>query len=591
MTQRPRKRLPQDLALRWALIGCVFVLVAAADWFAGGVGPRLVLGSATLVLSSEPADASVLLNGERIGKTPLRYRDVRPGSVVVRFEHRFHRAVAERVRLARNEEREVHARFPSATGVLHIASNPRGAEIAIDGQMLDEPAPALLSPYPTGAYAVTAAIAGRQSKTETVEVRPNERTDVSFELERLPAGEVFIDVTPRDAKVEIVGLGEPYRRGIRLPRGIYDFRIQRAGYASREFALTVDFGRNRRTVQLDRLHGQLNIDVQPSDAVVHVVYGQGRDRRTRRYAGGLRLPTGTVLVTARAVGYRNYERRLTLKATTLNHAIRMVAFEVEPGRQFRDPLASGGDGPLLVVVPPGTFAMGSHDGARDERPVHTVTVAEPFAMGVFEVTGAEFDRHKPGEKPLPGEAADRRPTLAALPDALARHPVTDVDWKEAAVYLAWLSRETGYGYRLPSEAEWEYVARAGAHTRYPFGDNADGLCAHANIADEMLSNRYRKYSTATCSDGESRMAPVGRFQANAFGAYDMLGNAKEWVADCWRSNYADADGTTQARATNCSAHAVRGGSWNSAPEEATVSFRSFSSGANRSRGFRVVREL
>ena len=135
------------------------------------------------------------------------------------------------------------------------------------------------------------------------------------------------------------------------------------------------------------------------------------------------------------------------------------------------------------------------------------------------------------------------------------------------------------------------MARAGSRTRYPFGDDPRELCRHANVADQTLAARYRKYSTAACDDGVLGVGPVGRLQANAFGVHDMLGNAEEWVADCWRRNYSGADGTPRPYDGNCSAYAVRGGAWDSAPEEATVSFRSFSTGAGPARGFRIVREL
>ena len=576
--------------MRWVLVASLILFVAAADWFAGGLGPRMVLGSATVHVTSTPPGADVLLDGERVGATPLRNDDTRPGSVVVRVEHRYREAVAQRIHLARDESREIHVDLAAANGTLEIVSNPRGAAIVIDERPLDDAAPVLLAPYPAGAYEVSAAIDGWHPQTRSVEVLPNARTEVAFELERLPVGEVFLDLEPADARVDIAGFGEPYRRGIRLPRGTYVFRVERDGYASETFEMPVLRGRNERTVTLARLQARLTIGSNPSDAVVHVSHRTGRSWRDLRYTEPLTLPAGEVIIEARAVGYRNYVRRLTLSGRSHVHTIHMQAFDVEPGRRFRDALASGGHGPHLVIIPAGVFQMGSVDGSHDERPVHEVAITQPFAVSVFEVTHAEFDRHR-GKAPTLKQPVRGEPALPVPAETLAEHPVTGVTWSEAKAYAVWLGLETGYPYRLPSEAEWEYVARAGSQTRYPFGNDPRELCRHANVADKTLAARYRKYSTAECDDGVLGVGPVGRLAASAFGVHDMLGNAEEWVADCWRRNYSGADGTARPYDANCGAYAVRGGAWDSAPEEATVSFRSFSTGPNPARGFRVVRDL
>ena len=568
----------------------LIAFVALADWFAGGLGPRLVLGSATISVTSTPAGADVLLDGDRVGTTPLRHDDVRPGEVVVRVQDRYHEVVAQRLRLARDEVHEIHVDLPAASGTLEIVSNPRGAAIAIDDQPLDDSAPVLLAPYPAGTYTVSASIDGWHPQTLAVEVLPNARSEVAFELERLPVGEVFLDLAPADAKVVIVGSDEPYHRGIRLRRGTYEFRVERDGYASESFRLPVLRGRNQRAVTLARLEARLTVASNPRDAIVHVSYRTGRSWRDVRYAGPLTLPAGEVTIEARAVGYRNYVRRLTLAGKPHVHTIHMQAFDVEPGRRFRDTLASGSDGPELVVISAGSFRMGSADGSRDERPVHEVAITQPFAIGVYEVTHAEYDEHR-GRTPMLKQPVRGEPALPVPAETIANHPVTGVTWSDAETYASWLSGETGYRYRLPSEAEWEYVARAGSRTRYPFGDDPRELCRHANVADQTLAARYRKYSTAACDDGVLGVGPVGRLEANAFGVHDMLGNAEEWVADCWRRNYSAADGTPRPYDGNCSAYAVRGGAWDSAPEEATVSFRSFSTGAGPTRGFRIVREL
>lgn len=574
-----RQRRVEYPVLGWALGVGALVFIAAADWFADGFGPRLVLGSATLHLHSEPAAARVLVNGEFVGKTPLR-EAVRPGEVVVRFEHRFHDAVAQRLALVRNEERRVDANFAPAHGVLEVLSNPRAAELTLNGQPLDRATPVVLE-VATGAYDVTATIRGRQTKTETVDVLPGERTRLSFELEREPVGQLFVSLQPTDAKLEIVGVAAPYARGMMLPIGTYELRATRPGYASEDFTLWLRYGENRHDVRLERLSGLLRLDVVPATAAVEVWFEEDLIRQVRRIEGGgeLRVPTGAFEVRAHALGHRTYRRHLAMPTEGLRHTVRLRKFNVTAGKRFQDGLRSGGEGPLLVVVPAGRFRMGSTSGAADERPVRAVTVVEPFALGVFELTRCEFDRQQSAAAAAPA-CADGDP------------PASGMTWQEAVSYLAWLSDETGQRYRLPSEAEWEYAARGGASGRYHHGDEPARLCSFANVADQALADRFTAAGAAPCSDGAAGLAAVGRFRANAFGLHDMLGNVEEWVADCWNGSHRGAPETARARlAGHCTSHVVRGGGWDSPPAEATLSYRSFSSVRNSARGFRVLREL
>ena len=213
---------------------------------------------------------------------------------------------------------------------------------------------------------------------------------------------------------------------------------------------------------------------------------------------------------------------------------------VEPGRVFRDRLSGGGEGPALVVIPPGRFRMGclSNGLCLDvEKPVHEVTVASPFALSVHEVTFEDFDRFTyPNEVDDDGWGRGRR-------------PVINVSWNDAQDYVAWLSAQTGASYRLPSESEWEYAARAGTKTKYSWG---------------------------------------------GFGLYDMHGNVNEWVEDCWNESYAGApsDGTAWMGG-DCTRRVLRGGSWYNLPWAVRAALRHGDSTSHRSIsiGFRVARTL
>ncbi|MYD96983.1 MAG: SUMF1/EgtB/PvdO family nonheme iron enzyme [Gammaproteobacteria bacterium] len=562
--------------LRWTLIAVLAVFIVMADWYADGVGPRLILGSATLNLTSDPDEARVFIDGEAVGRTPMRELGVRPGERVVRLEHRFHDPVAQRLDTGRGDVRDVHVDFAPATGSLEIVSNPRGAQLVVNGEKLEDASPVLLSPFPTGAHEVSATIHGRQLKTQIAEVLPRQQTDVSFELERVPMSELYVSRSPGNVKLEVGG--KPYQPGMTLPIGTYKLRAASPGYESQELSVELVAGRNDRSVRLVRLQGSLSLAIEPGDASVEVSYPDGGEWRTVPYEDGMTVPTGPVRLRASAVGHRNYERRLTMQAKPLRHAVRLEKYNIEPGRQFRDALTDGGEGPLVVIVPTGTFRMGSDTGSADERPVRAVSVSQPFAIGVHEITREDFARFKPSE--APDDASQ------------ARLPITRVSWRAAQDYAEWLSEQTGNRYRLPSEAEWEYAARAGTDSPFHFGSDPEQFCAHANIADATFLAQYAKDGTIDCSDDNIRTAAVGTFKPNAFGIHDMLGNVEEWVVDCWHDNYRGAPSGQEPRTGGtCATRILRGGAWDSIPGEATVSYRTSSTRGSGTRGFRVVREL
>ncbi len=214
-----------------------------------------------------------------------------------------------------------------------------------------------------------------------------------------------------------------------------------------------------------------------------------------------------------------------------------------PAGVFRDGLKSGGEGPEMVPLPGGRFEMGGAPTTLnpDERPRHLVTVA-PIAVSRHEVTFAEYDRF--------ARATNRR-----LPDSgevdRAEHPVVHVTWDDAHAYAQWLSRETGKRYRLPSEAEWEYAARAGTTTLYWWGNDVGKGNAHCFDCKSGLHPR--------------QTARVGYFSPNPFGLYDTSGNVAEWVHDCYHPDYNGApDNGSVWDGGDCTRRVVRGGSFSSA---------------------------
>ena len=204
---------------------------------------------------------------------------------------------------------------------------------------------------------------------------------------------------------------------------------------------------------------------------------------------------------------------------------------------FRDTLKDGSQGPEMVILPTGSFSMGSHVTESDrpsEGPVRTVTISKRIAIGKYEVTFADYDRF------ADATAGVDRPSDNTW--GRGSRPVINVNQADAKAYAAWLSTQTGKSYRLPTEAEWEYAARAGTSTRYSWGNSIN--CSQA---------RYGRRTEGECSNSLDGPVAVGSFAANPFGLYDMHGNVWEWVEDCWHSSYDYKDVPTDGSAwtTDC----------------------------------------
>lgn len=177
-----------------------------------------------------------------------------------------------------------------------------------------------------------------------------------------------------------------------------------------------------------------------------------------------------------------------------------------------------------------------------------------------------------------------------------RHPVVCVSWGDSEKYADWLARKTGKTYRLLSEAEWEYAARAGNSTAYHFGNGSKELCAYANGADrtwrELL--KFSALDSHECRDGHARTAPVGSLKPNGWGLHDMHGNVREWVKDCWQNSYdgLPSDGSAFYK-ESCSAYVRRGGSWNDAGYNLRAARRwwVYPAPGYNDMGFRVARTI
>ena len=274
--------------------------------------------------------------------------------------------------------------------------------------------------------------------------------------------------------------------------------------------------------------------------------------------------------------------------------------------------------PQIVVVPPGSFKMG-WDGAepvrpgeiaRYEGPERVVTIAKSFGVGRYEITNEQFAAFvdATGYTPLAGcflwdgWHAEFSKTLGWRDPGYGRpplptEPVVCVNWNAAQAYVEWLSQKAGASYRLLTEAEWEYAARAGTEADYIWGNHDERACEYANVFDISAKKRSpnAKLTAARCDDGHAQVAPVGSYKPNAFGLYDMSGNVWEWAFDCHVMPYpanAPTDGSAVIDDV-CDRRAAKGGAWMTTVDRQRFTFRGRDPAkqSSWSFGFRVARDL
>lgn len=294
------------------------------------------------------------------------------------------------------------------------------------------------------------------------------------------------------------------------------------------------------------------------------------------------------LATQRERQEREAETRRAARQAITDAQVAATAAAEEEMAKVAAELARLAPGMEMVVIPAGSFQMGCVSGVHcgdEEHPVHRVTILRPFAMSKHEVTFAQWDACAAAGGCLDHRGVSRRQRRRGYqPDdegwGRGNRPVVNVSWEDAQSYVRWLSSETGASYRLPTESEWEYAARAGSVTDYGFGN-------------EIGSGRANCLGCGSQWD-DRQTAPVGSFGVNGFGLHDMHGNVYEWVEDCWNGSYGGAPSNGNAwQSGNCHSRVLRGGSWQSVPWNLRSAYRHRNGTRIRFPifGFRVSRTL
>lgn len=316
----------------------------------------------------------------------------------------------------------------------------------------------------------------------------------------------------------------------------------------------------------------------------------------------------TIVATLRHPSSPPPARQVTLAAVTVPPP--QPALPPLPGSVMRDCPTC----PEMVLIPHGSFTMGvpqeeselGRSEDSDARPLHRVTIVRDFYLGKYAIIKAEFAAFVADAGPRP--AGRCMPMEPWEPDGdwrnpgftqTDRDPVVCVNAPDAEAYAAWLTHKTGKPYHLPSEAEWEYAARAGTATARFWGDGPKGACQYANVSDRSLMARLKmSFDTELffgCDDGFVFTAPVGSFAPNDFGLYDMLGNVYQWTADPGHDDYRGApnDGSAWTTKGDDARRVQRGGSWSSVASDVRAGSRdAVRTGLRDSwEGFRLARTL
>ena len=589
-------------------------------------------GSSILVVTTEPTGAEVLVGEALIGETPLERTVILAGTHDVTLRHPDYKTLLlENQMFANGRVLRIEKMLIRGTGALTVVTEPRNTWIERNGERLASGTPVTLEGLPAGSLELLIGAEEHRPIQVRVDIPKDGVVQLERTLEWIPHGTLTMDVVPSDATVTLPNIASVYSPGVRVPEGQLQVVVRRPGY--REVTRTIAVvGETRARIEMVRNPQPFTVVTTPAEAAISLLnseddYRNGillepGDYRIRvsaleyetveetvshgdaptqysvtlvrspqpfnvemapytatisfvdieeSYLPGMRLAPGEYRVRVSASGYEIFEGTVRHGTEPTRYRVELVSFQ----QSFTDKLVSGGNGPEMMVIPAGRFLMGCVSGMNcgfNEKPIHEVSIGQSFALSKFEVTFAQWDVCV-----VDGGCNGYRPD--DLGWERSSRPVIQVSWEDAQTYVSWLSRSTGENYRLPSESEWEYAARAGSTAQYNWGNDI---------------GRNRANCDGCGSKWNQRTAPVGSFAANAFGLQDMHGNVYEWVQDCWNDSYTGAP--TDGRAWvhgDCEIRIVRGGSWDSGPRALRSADRSRVTTGVRGYflGFRVTRTL
>jgi formylglycine-generating enzyme required for sulfatase activity len=560
-----------------------------------------------LSVTSEPAGAEVLVDGEVLGTTPLADASVEAGEHMLTLRKPRYLPLEQSLSVAGREvQQRLALRLAPAWADVSISSQPPGAEVLLDG----EPAgatPAVVEAL-AGEHTLSLRLAGFADWSTPLAAEAGVPQDLGTVALTPAAGVLSLDSAPAGANVNLDGefAGQTPLSLELTPDRAHRITISRAGYQRRSESVTLGAGETAsRKLTLVPLLGDVLLEVTPADAEV-LVGGRpvGRGSQT------LALPAVQQRIEVRLDGYETVRRSITPRPG-LEQLIEITLLTPQQARKARlTPTLTTALGQTLVLVSPqdaprNEFSMGASrrdPGRRANEVLHPVRLERPFYIQTTEVTNAQFRRfqssHNSGQ--LEGNSLNRE-----------HQPVAQVSWQQAAAFCNWLSRREGLtpfykeqqgiivgfspdalGYRLPTEAEWAFVARVDGEAlrRFTWGEAFPPTTVVENVADNSSAYVTGRILNGY-DDGYVVSAPVGSFGATARGLFDLGGNVSEWIHDVYTipasSGVVATDPLGAQRGDN---YVIRGASWALGRlPELRLSYRDYGQAGRDDVGFRIAR--
>lgn len=543
----------RKLRMLFIVVLVVAIGFVAGDWFSAKAGflKTLVYGAGGIHITSDPSGAEVLVDGIVIGVTPFRLDAMLSGKYTLQVRHPYHPPHIEPLLIERGSSHRFAINFQPAYGSLSLASNPVGATVKLDGELLTQVTPMQLPQLQAGNHQVVFSIFGRKVIEREIEVLPGSSESLVVELNRMDSSALTVNTHPSWATVNLLYVPVKYEPGVRVPTGEYLIEVRASGYESQTRNEKLRVGVNVIDITLKRVNAKLIVVTTPADT--RIVVRAGRDVNSRVYTNNMVLPTGPVEVRVQKKGYRTKVKRIDLSPSGRHLELTLERISVVIGQRIRDAFRDGsGHAPEVVVIGDGSA---TRPGGRGY-----VNMTDPFAIGVAEVTIGEY-------RTFTADTGREIPVVKGADSD--EHPIAKISWSNAVAYTRWLTKQTGNRYRLPSETEWAYVAYSGSI--------GGSVCKRGNVADQSLRKIFRKWEVEACDDGHVRLAPVRSFAPNSLGVYDLTGNVSEWVQDCGR--------------TGCDSHVVRGSAWDDTDDVPGLEYSGSSFDPGDTRGMRIVREL
>ena len=516
-------------------------------------------GKSYLIIVTEPEGAEVWFGGSNQGTTPLNIPGLESGELPIRIKHPYTEDLAMVVSLKKDQITRLEQKLTLKTGTVKVTSKPDGAAITIDGKATEKTTPAEIE-LTAGQHQLELSLnnyAEYDQDNTVLHIEPDKTISHHSELE--PTVTLIVNTSPPNSVITIQNRDILYEPLMKLPTGDYQLLVSAPGHQDK--LLDIQLAENSSIpVSLEKSLYSLNISTEPENATIHI-------NGIEQFSNGMALPPDDYEIEISADGYLPQTRSIKLEGN--------LSEKVSLRPNFF---------PEMTLLNSNRFTMGGEHNYNS--PQHEKHI-EDFYMARKEVTFRQWNSCSAAgicrQLDMQGHSANS--------------PVVNISWDDVQHYLAWINKETGKLFRLPSEAEWEYAASAMAFS----GNSPDEICLYELFQVKTEKNRLGPFSNGSHTPGKrdcqynvTQAAEVGALLPNKLGIYDLWGNVREWTDDCWHANYLNAPKTGKSwlgdNDGNCSQRVIRGGSWKTETSNAFHQFRHYSGTDQMSNdlGFRLA---